>query len=111
MLNLNLKSILTLVLLRAVWIAAIGVTIEASTTVKIPRAKVWRHVSKMKTWDRWQPVFSVEIDGAPAVGKTFAVTCHWSDGTVDVANEKIVTVERQRSICWVRRRVAQPYSS
>jgi len=94
------KWLLVALTVRAATIMAFGATLEATTFVPKPRAQVWGVVAKMSEWKRWQPVFDVAIDGAPAVDKQITFTCNWSSGAVDVANEKIVRVENRRRLCW-----------
>lgn len=94
------KLSVILLTVRALGIAMFGVKIETSIHIPRPRAKVWNTVLNMREWERWQPIFAIHIDGLPTVGKALAITCNWSNGAVDVANERIVMAERQRRLCW-----------
>eukprot|EP00466_Bigelowiella_natans_P002431 jgi/Bigna1/83124/fgenesh1_pg.102_\ len=78
-----------------------GWTVEAVAESNAPAKVVWDLIFNMNHWQDWNKVFSITIDGNPLPGKSFTILAKWEDGTTDLAEERIVTVDASNMrICW-----------
>ncbi|GAB5353481.1 hypothetical protein AAMO2058_000039500 [Amorphochlora amoebiformis] len=63
--------------------------------------RVWPVLSDFASWGEWNPIFDVEPSTPrPQVGTWLKITCTWTDGSVDGAEEEIEVYEEGRKMCW-----------
>ena len=76
--------------------------ISEEVVVDAPREEVWNAVYDMSSWASWNKVFSVSTPGGgpPKLDDIVEITCSWSDGSTDVARERITEVAAPRQFGW-----------
>ena len=85
-------------------------SVEVRTTAVVARQRsaVWRRALDVERWERMSDAFAVSCDacgGGLRVGALLHITSSWSDGTSDVAVERVTVVEPERRLCWDFERV------
>lgn len=77
---------------------------NTSIVIKAPASTIWGFLTRMQYWGMWNDVFSVEMEGAPEVGKHFKISSYFATAPWGLRKTKLTfnltELEKEKQICW-----------